>query len=115
MKKTMIWTGAMVLLSLILSLVFYHEITLRSFLDMIFYIAGLLLTFSLFTFVLQKGFFDVIHYSFRKVLPSKSTETEEKSEIRKLSELITFNLSVPFSTGFTLLLILIIGLYVYYL
>ncbi|MFJ5622422.1 DUF3899 domain-containing protein [Peribacillus loiseleuriae] len=115
MKKTMIWTMVMVLLSLILSLVLYHEITLRSFLDMIFYITGCLLTFSLFTLVLQKGFFDVIHYSFRKVLPSKSTEREEESEMRRLSDLITLNLSIPFSTGFILLLILIIGLYVYYL
>lgn len=115
MKKTMIWTVAMVLLSLILSLVLYHEITLRSFLDMIFYITGCLLIFSLFTLVLQKGFFDVIHYSFRKVSPSKSTETEEEGEMRRLSDLITLNLSIPFSTGFILLLILIIGLYVYYL
>ena len=47
------------LLAIVLPLVMYQELSWLHFINMMFYIVGGLFIFSLLSFVIQKGFFDV--------------------------------------------------------
>ena len=80
---------------------------------MTFYIVGGLFTFSLLSFVIQKGFFDVTFRSFRKLSQVKHHAGEDE-DIRPLSKIITLPYSHVFIVGVTLTSVMLISLYFYY-
>lgn len=114
MRKILMWTAMALGFVFLISFIAHREITLLHFINITFYISGGLLLISLFTMVIQKGFFDAISYSFRTVF--ESSESREKREKKTpLSELISFQYSALVGVGLILLLFVLGGLFVYYL
>ncbi len=113
MKYILIGTATGLLLATFLPLMVYQKLSWLYFINMTFYIVGSLFTFSLLSFVIQKGFFDVTFRSFRKLLQAKHNHVED-TEIRPLSEIITLPYSRTLIIGFVLTIIMLISLYFYY-
>ncbi|MDQ0217528.1 DUF3899 domain-containing protein [Peribacillus cavernae] len=114
MKRIFIWMAVVLILVFLFSLIFFREISLLHFIDISFYISGGLLTLSLLTMVIQKGFFDAIFFSFRTVFES-SRDRQLKEEKTPLSELISFRYNSCLMVGLFLLLIMLAALFFYYL
>ncbi|CAH0344478.1 DUF3899 domain-containing protein [Bacillus sp. CECT 9360] len=114
MKKIFIWTAIALGLVFSISFISYGEITLLYFINITFYIAGGLLMLSLFTIVVQRGFFDAIFYSFRTVFES-SESRQKKEEKTPLSELVSFPYNSLVVVGLILLLFVLGALFIYYL
>jgi membrane protein YdbS with pleckstrin-like domain len=101
------------------SWIYYGEITLLSFINTSFIISSVFIFISLFTLVVQKGFFDGITYSFRRIFassqPDKELEEDIRNEMRPPSELLQ-----PVSTqqillaSLLLLICMLIALFMYY-
>ncbi|NMH71859.1 DUF3899 domain-containing protein [Bacillus sp. RO2] len=101
------------------SWIYYGEITLLSFINTSFIISSVFIFISLFTLVVQKGFFDGITYSFRRIFassqPDKELEEDIRNEMRPPSELLQ-----PVSTqqillaSLLLLICMLISLFMYY-
>ncbi|PLS15468.1 hypothetical protein CVD28_22395 [Bacillus sp. M6-12] len=116
MIKIAKWTGIMIALALAASLLLYKSISLLYFIDILFYISGALLLFSLLTLVVRKGFFDAMFYSFRKVFgPQKIGGDLDEEDIPLLSSLIGFEYAGTFLVGLSLLAIMLVALFIYYL
>ncbi|RFU63043.1 DUF3899 domain-containing protein [Bacillus sp. V59.32b] len=114
MKKIFMWTAIILGFVFSISFISHGEITLLYFINITFYIAAGLLMISLFTMVVQRGFFDAIFYSFRTVL--ESSESREKKEKKTpLSELVSFPYNSLVGVGFILLLFVLGALFIYYL
>ena len=114
MKKYSLWTSFFILLAICLSFIIYHELSLVYFIDITFYLASSILLFSLLLFVIQKGLFDGIFYSFRKFFESQKPSGEQE-EISRLSNILSINLGVFFLIGLSLLVVVLGGLGIYYL
>lgn len=115
MKKTLIGSGSGIVLSIFLSLIFYQDISLLNFINMTFYIGGGLILFSLVTFVIQRGFFDIIFYSFRRLSQINNKHLEEdKEDIRKLSDVVSVPTSFSLVIGLIMIGIMLISLVFYY-
>ncbi|WP_060665188.1 DUF3899 domain-containing protein [Bacillus sp. CHD6a] len=101
------------------SWIYYKEFTLLSFINTSFIISSIFIFISLFTLVVQKGFFDGITYSFRRIFassqPDKELEEDIRNEMRPPSELLQ-----PVSTkqlllaSILLLFCMLISLFMYY-
>lgn len=116
MKKILIGTGFGIVLSILLSLIFHQALSLLNFINMTFYISGGLILLSLVTFVVQRGFFDVVFYSFRRVFQIQNQHVgEEKEDIPKLSDIISLSSSFSLVLGLIMLCIMLLSLAVYYL
>jgi hypothetical protein len=103
------------LLILILSLVYQQSITLLSYINISFYIASILLFTSLIVFTVNSGFFDAISYSFRTVFAGKEEKKKSFDEMTPLSELVTFNANPLLMVGLLDFILMLAGLFVYYL
>ena len=115
MKKILIGTGSGIALSILLSLIFHHALSLLDFINMTFYISGGLILLSLVTFVVQRGFFDVAFYSFRRVFQIQNQHIgEEKEDIPKLSDIISLSSSYSLVLGLIMLCIMLLSLAIYY-
>ncbi|WP_079508101.1 DUF3899 domain-containing protein [Mesobacillus jeotgali] len=101
----------------LLSLVYHGEITLLSYINIIFYIASALLFTSLLVYTVNSGFFDTMSYSFRSVFARKEEGEKKKSfeEMIPLSELVTFNANPLLIVGIFNLALMLGALYIYYL
>lgn len=113
---TTVFTGSFVLV-LLLSLLFYREITILHYINISFYISGVLLAVCLFLLVSQGGFFDGITQGFRRTFQSKGKDLdkEEVEEMRLFSELLSIEY-MPFLLAGLLLAATMLGsLFVYYL
>ncbi|MFJ7637478.1 DUF3899 domain-containing protein [Peribacillus sp. NPDC097225] len=116
MKKILIGTGFGIVLSILLSLIFHQALSLLNFINMTFYISGGLILLALVTFVVQRGFFDVVFYSFRRVFQIQNQHVgEEKEDIPKLSDIISLSSSFTLVVGLILFCIMLLSLAVYYL
>ncbi|RFU68027.1 DUF3899 domain-containing protein [Peribacillus saganii] len=116
MIKVTAWTGIWIVVAITASLILYKSISLIHFIDIMFYISGALLMFSLLTMVVRKGFFDTMFYSFRKVFgPQKIGGNLEEEEIPLLSNLIGFEYLRTFMVGLALLAVMLAALFIYYL
>ena len=116
MKKILIGTGFGIVLSILLSLIFHQALSLLNFINMTFYISGGLILLALVTFVVQRGFFDVVFYSFRRVFQIQNQHVgEEKEDIPKLSDIISLSSSFSLVVGLIMLCIMLLSLAVYYL
>lgn len=115
MKKILIGTGSGIVLSILLSLVVHHTLSLLNFINMAFYISGGLILLSLITFVVQRGFFDVVFYSFRRLFQIQNQHLkEEKEDIPKLSDVVALPSSFSLILGLIMMAIMLISLAVYY-
>lgn len=101
----------------LLSLLFYREITLLHYINISFYISGILLFISLFLLVAEGGFFDGITQGFRRTFQSKGRELEkeEVEEMRLFSELLSIEYMPFLLAGLFLAATMLAGLMLYYL
>ena len=115
MKKILIGMGSGIALSILLSLIFHQDLSLLNFINMTFYISGGLILLSLVTFVVQRGFFDIVFYSFRRVFQIQNQHIgEEKEDIPKLSDIISLSSSYSLVLGLIMLCIMLLSLAIYY-
>ena len=105
-------TTATLLLTIILSLLFYREISLLHFINISFYFCYAYISIGILLFIVNKGFFDGISYSFRRLL--RRNNKEEESEITPLSEIVAIPHSLLLKSGIILVFIMCIGLVIYY-
>ncbi|WP_158555875.1 DUF3899 domain-containing protein [Peribacillus glennii] len=113
MKKILKWTGVALILIFLLSFLLYREISLLHFINISFYISGTLLCLSLFSMVIQTGFFDRIFFGFRTVMTRGDNSGKEK--ITPLSELVSFRYNAMLASGILLLSFMLVALIFYYL
>ena len=114
MKYILLGTAAGLLLSIFLALVIFQELSWLLFINMTFYVVIVLFCISLLALVIQKGFFDVVFYSFRKFSKSEVDSLNEEKEIRKLSEIFSLPYRHIFIVGLILTCIMLIALNFYY-
>ncbi|MFC0271985.1 DUF3899 domain-containing protein [Metabacillus herbersteinensis] len=102
--------------TIFLSFIIYQELKLLYFINISFLITITCLFISLLTLTVKAGFFDGISYGFRRMFVSKGTELskDEVEEMKPVSELISFDFSPLLFTGLALGLVMLIGLYFYY-
>jgi hypothetical protein len=98
---------------LIISCIFYHTITLLSYINISFYISAALLITSLLIYTIHSGFFDVMSKSINQTF-TRGAVRRRWDEIPSLSELITVNQKPLLLYGFWTGLFMLIALFVYY-
>jgi hypothetical protein len=113
MKPILIGTAIGLLVAVFLPFLIYQELSWLHFINTTFYMIGALFTFSLLSFVIQKGFFDVTFRSFRKLVQMQHDSVEDE-EIRPLSKTIMLPYRRAFIVGLILMSIMFISLYFYY-
>ena len=103
-------------LCIMISLIYYGQITLLSLINTSFFIGGGYLFFSLTVFVLSTGFFDLVTNSFRKTLSmTKPMIKEEIEDMRSMSEAISIVEIKPFLySGSIITGTMFIALFFYY-
>ncbi|WML43380.1 DUF3899 domain-containing protein [Neobacillus sp. PS3-40] len=99
---------------LILSFIFYHSITLLSYINISFYITALLLLSSLLIYTIQTGFFDTVSRSFRIPL-LRGQDKQKLKDITPLSEIVALDKKPLLIYGFAIGLFMVIGLVIYYI
>jgi len=102
------------ILTLILSLLLYQEISLLHFINISFYFCYAYISIGLLLFIVNNGFFDGISYSFRKVFRRNNKE-DETEKIVPLSEMMTIPHSLLLKSGVILIFVMCISLIIYYL
>ncbi|MGM9927272.1 MAG: DUF3899 domain-containing protein [Bacillus sp. (in: firmicutes)] len=105
--------GTTILLTFVLSFTIYKQVSLLHFINISFYFSSSYIFLGLLLFVTNKGFFDGISYSFRKMFKSNHPE-EDKNDIVPLSELISLSHSKFLTCGILVLSIMLICLWFYY-
>ncbi|WP_165967152.1 DUF3899 domain-containing protein [Jeotgalibacillus sp. S-D1] len=115
-KNTLICLIFSFLLCFTISLLYYGELTLLTFVNSTFFIGGALIFFSLTVFVLSTGFFDVVSNSFRRTFSmSRVMNKEEAEEMRSLSEAISIVNIKPFLyAGIIIYFAMAVGLVIFY-
>ncbi|WP_338787412.1 DUF3899 domain-containing protein [Metabacillus sp. FJAT-53654] len=103
--------------TILLSFFIYQKLTLLSFINISFIIAGSLLFLSLLTMTVKGGFFDGISYGFRRMFISKGQELSKKeiNEMTPVSELLNFDHSSILFCGLLMTAIMLVALFIYYL
>jgi len=101
---------------IIFSFIFYHKLSLLSYINIAFYISFSLLILFLAIFTTQAGFYDVIGKSFNYAFSRDITKQKRKfTDIPSLSEMITLNKRPFLFYGLINGLFMLIALLVYYL
>jgi len=113
-NKLLSLTSATLLLTFILSLLVYQEISLLHFINISFYFCYAYISIGIFLYVVNNGFFDGISYSFRKMFRRNNKE-EETDKIVPLSEIMPIPHSLLLRSGVILVFIMCISLVLYYL
>ena len=115
-KKNKLFSLTMgtLLVTLILSLLFYQEISLLHFINISFYFCYAYISIGLLLYIVNNGFFDGISYSFRKIFRRNHME-DEKEEIVPLSEMVTVPHSLLLKSGVILIFVMCISLIFYYI
>ncbi len=102
-------------LTLLLSLMIHKEITLLYFINISFYFCSAYIMLGLLLMVVDKGFFDGISYSFRKVFKrTNKLESDEDSDITPLSEVVSIPYSPFLYSGLVIMGFMLIGLMFWY-
>ncbi len=103
-------------LTILLSFIIYHKVTILSFINISFFFAAGLLFISFFTITIKGGFFDGITYGFRRMFISKGNELskQEVDEMIPVSELLPFDHSPFLTSGLIMTVIVVIGTLLYY-
>ncbi|WP_053073808.1 DUF3899 domain-containing protein [Bacillus sp. LL01] len=118
-KITLIFFCVLFGVTLITSYLYYGDISLLTFINTSFLYSSILIFLSLLTLVTQKGFFDGITYSFRRIFASsqadKQLEHDIRNEMRPPSELLQPLSTQPMLMASLLLFLCMLGsLFVYY-
>lgn len=100
----------------LLSLLFYQEISLLHYINISFYVSGVLLFASLFLLVAEGGFFDGITQGFRRTFQSKGRDLDKREveEMRLFSELLRVEYTPFLFAGLLLAATMLAALAVYY-
>lgn len=98
----------------LLSFFLYHEINLLNYINLSFYLGGIFILLSIFFFTVERGFFDIITKSFRRVFAGKHVTKKQIEEMTPLSQVITFDYSLLFINGVLITVIMFIALYFYF-
>ncbi|NRD78430.1 DUF3899 domain-containing protein [Bacillus sp. BRMEA1] len=99
----------------LLSFIFYHKISLLSYINISFYISAVLLLFSLLVYTIQSGFYDVISRSLNFAASlSRGNEKRKFSDVPALSELVTINNKPLLFHGLINGSLMLIALLIYY-
>ncbi|WP_404449285.1 DUF3899 domain-containing protein [Sutcliffiella horikoshii] len=123
MKISVKWSFLFFIILLVATLstswIYYGKITLLTFINTSFTVSSTFIFVSLFILVVQKGFFDGITYSFRRIFastqPDKELENDIRNEMRPPSELLQpLSMQHVFIASFLLFLGMLISLFVYY-
>ncbi|MBO1511619.1 DUF3899 domain-containing protein [Metabacillus bambusae] len=103
--------------TILLSFFIYQKLTLLSFINISFVIAGSLLFLSLLTMTVKGGFFDGISYGFRRMFVSKGQELSKKeiNEMTPVSELLNFDHFPILFCGLLMTASMLVALFIYYL
>ncbi|MCM3725668.1 hypothetical protein M3226_08220 [Neobacillus cucumis] len=112
-KKNLIILSITQLMIVIISLIFHHNITLNSYIDISFFVTAGYILLSLLLFTIHSGFYDVMSKSFNYVL-SRKEEKRRFEDIPGLSELITINEKPLLLHGLITGLLMTAALIVYY-
>ncbi|QGQ44660.1 DUF3899 domain-containing protein [Metabacillus sediminilitoris] len=103
--------------TILLSFWIYHKLTLLSFINISFFIAGAFLFLSLLTITVKGGFFDGITYGFRRMFVAKGKELskQEVNDMTPVSEMLNFNHLPMLINGILMAIIMMIALVTYYI
>lgn len=112
-KKRMLAAALTQVSILLLSLIFYHKISLLSYINISFYISAVLLLTSLLIYTIQTGFYDAISKSFNLVATWR-TEKRKFNEVPSLSELVTVDRKPILFHGLMNGTFMLIALLIYY-
>ncbi|MGG1676578.1 DUF3899 domain-containing protein [Neobacillus sp. NRS-1170] len=96
-----------------LSFIFYHEISLLSYINISFYITASFLLTSLLLYTIHSGFYDVISRSFSHAF-TRGQNKRKFDEIQGLSELVTIDQKPPLFYGLVNGLLMVLALFAYY-
>ncbi|MBZ5751930.1 DUF3899 domain-containing protein [Metabacillus litoralis] len=115
-KKTSILFIVSLFATILLSFFIYKELTLLHFINISFVISGTYIFLSLLTMTIKGGFFDAITYGFRRVFVSKgkALSKNEVHEMTPVSDLVDFDHSPMLYSGFLLMVLMVIALFIYY-
>nr|WP_263328332.1 DUF3899 domain-containing protein [Neobacillus sp. Marseille-Q6967] len=112
-KRRLLIFAALQLFIISMSFVFYHGISLISYINISFYLSSILLLLGLLLYTISSGFFDVFSKSFNLVF-SRGQGKRKFHEVPSLSELITMDQKPLFFYGLTIGFFMIIALIVFY-
>ncbi|TYS61077.1 DUF3899 domain-containing protein [Sutcliffiella horikoshii] len=118
-KSSLVFFLILLLATFGTSWIYYGGINLLTFINTSFTISSIFIFISLFTLVVQKGFFDGITYSFRRIFastqPDKELEQDIRNEMRPPSELLQpLSTQHIFTASMLLFLCMLISLFMYY-
>ena len=112
-KRKMLILALFQIVILTISLFYYHEISLLSYINISFYISSALLLTSLLVYTIHSGFFDVISKSFN-IAFTRGKDKRSWDEVPALSELIKVNQMPLLFYGLTTGFFMLIALFIYY-
>ena len=119
LKSVIIQFLVLLSLTILISLVYYNEISLLTFINTSFILSSVVIFTVLLLFVTQKGFFDGISYGFRKIFAmSQADKNLERnpSEIRPPSELVEpIEATNVFISALLLFGFMLLGIFMFYL
>ena len=113
MKKRMIYFLSCQLIIFVLMLAVYKNLQLVSYINMSFFVGGIITFIGLMTYVVAGGFFDFFTESTRKVFTPKHMK-KEASEMRLPSEVFSFPYKPITALGLSCLFCMCIALFIYY-
>jgi hypothetical protein len=113
LRKKMLILALIQFFIIITSFIYYHKISLLSYINISFYISATLLIISLLIYTIHSGFFDVISKSFNYSF-TRGKDNRSWDEVPSLSELITVNQKPLLFYGLCTSLFMLIALFVYY-
>jgi Domain of unknown function (DUF3899) len=116
-KKIVTFVIVSLVVTILLSFLIYHKLTLLHFINISFLFAGAFLFLSLLTITVKGGFFDGITYGFRRMFVSKGKELskQEVNEMTPVSEMLNFDHFPLLISGIVLTIVMCIALIFYYL
>lgn len=109
--------AATLLISALLSVILYNQLALLHFINISFYFSSGYLLIGLLILVVEKGFFDGMSYSFRRLFKRNSVSEagEDTTDITPLSELVSVPYSSLLYSGCIVLAVMLISLAFFYM
>ncbi|WP_157842746.1 MULTISPECIES: DUF3899 domain-containing protein [Bacillus] len=118
-KKIIIQFLILLLLTILISLLYYKEISLLTLINTSFVLSSVIIFTTLLLFVTQKGFFDGISYGFRKIFATSQADKDLERDISTLrppSELVApIQAANVMYSSLLLFVLMLIGVFMFYL
>ena len=113
MTKKFIYFSMVQLIIIGFMFIVYGNMKMVSYINMSFYVGGLITFFGLVTYVTSNGFFDIFTDSMRKVFTPKHMKNEA-NKMRLPSQVFSFSYKPIISLGLSILVCTCIALLFYY-